>query len=102
MEKMGDHQNDPSTIRVSVSDAGRLFGVHPRTIRRAIKRQELLYIVVRDRYKISFSSLVTWSQGRTTIQRKRDRQGIGQWVDKWKIGNVRYSPRPPQAKTLDQ
>lgn len=88
--------NNP--VRVSVGEAARLFGVNSRTIRRAIKNQELLYIVVRNRYKILFSSLVNWSQTWTSIKNKRDRLGIGQWVDQWKIKNKLYSPREPQDK----
>jgi len=83
------------TVRVSIGEAARLFGVHPRTIHRALKEQKLRYIVVNNRYKILFSSLVAWSQSQIKIQNKRDQQGIGQWVEKWKIRNTRYSPRPP-------
>ena len=43
-------QNKPKyPVRVSVSEAARLFGVDQHTIRRAIKRQELRYIVVQSR-----------------------------------------------------
>jgi len=72
-------------IRVSVSEAARLFGVDQHTIRRAIKRQELRYIVVQARYKLNFESLVEWSQNRVTVKNKMEQKGIGQFVDKWKI-----------------
>ncbi|OGL70380.1 hypothetical protein A3B32_00845 [Candidatus Uhrbacteria bacterium RIFCSPLOWO2_01_FULL_53_9] len=85
--------NEP--IRVSVSEAARLFGVSQRTVRRAIKDQEITYIVVQGRYKVNFESLVRWSQQRTTVRKKRDAQGIGQYVDQWKIGNPLFSPRTP-------
>lgn len=85
-------------IRVSVSEAARLFGVNPRTIRRAMGAGTLRYIVVRGRYKIAFASLVAWSQTQPTVRRKRDQGGIGQWVDQWKIRNTLYSPRPPSTK----
>ena len=49
-------------IRVSISEAARLFGVNAQTIRRAIKNQEITYVVVAGRYKINFVSLVKWSQ----------------------------------------
>ncbi|MFA5022646.1 MAG: helix-turn-helix domain-containing protein [Patescibacteria group bacterium] len=83
-----------NVIRVSVSEAARLFGVEPKTIRRAIKGQELKYIVVCGRYKINFSSLLEWSQGKTTTKNKLTERGIGQYVDKWKIKNRLYSPNP--------
>ncbi len=81
-------------IRVSVSEAARLFGVNEKTIRRAIKDQKIVYIVVRGRYKINFESLIEWSQKRTKIKNKLTTQGIGQYVDKWKIKNRLYSPNP--------
>ncbi|RMD52151.1 helix-turn-helix domain-containing protein [Candidatus Parcubacteria bacterium] len=83
----------PSTpVRVSVSEAAKLFGVSTRTIRRAIANQEVSYIVVHGRYKINFESLVKWSQSSTTVRKKRDKAGIGQFVEKWKIRNTLYSP----------
>lgn len=84
----------PNVIRVSVSEAARLFGVETKTIRRAIKAEQLKYIVVQGRYKINFSSLLEWSQGKTTTKNKLEKSGIGQYVDKWKIKNKLYSPNP--------
>ena len=81
-------------VRVSVSEASRLFGVDQKTIRRAIATNELKYIVVQGRYKINFQSLLEWSQGRTTTKNKLSAKGIGQYVDKWKIKNRLYSPNP--------
>ncbi len=79
-------------IRVSISEAARLFGVNPQTIRRAIRDQEITYVVVAGRYKINFESLVKWSQRKTTVKNKTEKRGIGQFVDKWKISNTLYSP----------
>jgi len=88
-----------SIIRLSVSEAARLFGVSQRTVRRAIEKQELTYVVVQGRYKINFESLLKWSQKSTTVRNKRDRQGLGQYVDRWKMKNRLYSPNP---KVLDE
>lgn len=85
-------------IRVSVSEAARLFGVDSNTIRRAIKSQDLRYIVVQGRYKINFESLVKWSQNRVTVKNKMEKKGIGQYVDKWKISAKKYSPSENIAK----
>jgi excisionase family DNA binding protein len=85
----------PASVRVSISEASRLFGISTRTIRRAIEIGDIRYIVVRGRYKLLFESLVSWSQRTNTVRRKRDANGIGQWVDQWKIKNPKYSPRPP-------
>lgn len=85
-------------IRVSISEAARLFGVSAQTIRRAIKAQEITYIVVAGRYKLNFESLVKWSQEKTTVKNKSEQRGIGQYVDKWKIKNTLYSPSARQLK----
>jgi len=85
-------------VRVSVSEAARLFGIDQKTIRRALKNQEIRYITVRDRYKINFQSLLEWSQKRTTTKNKLSQKGIGQYVDKWKIKNRLYSPNPESIK----
>jgi len=81
-------------IRLSVSEAAKIFGIHERTIRRAIKEHELHYVVVQGRYKINFDSLLKWSQKNAVIRNKTERHGIGQFVEKWKISNVLYSPNP--------
>lgn len=86
------------TIRLSVSEAARMFGVNPMTIRRAIKDQEITYVVVQGRYKINFESLLRWSQRTTTIRNKRDSDGIGQFVENWKINNRLFSPNPNTLK----
>ena len=85
-------------VRVSVSEAARLFGVSQRTIRRAISNEEITYIVVQGRYKINFESLVRWSQKRTTTRNKLANKGIGQYVDQWKIKNKLYSPHAPESE----
>ncbi|MBU1032518.1 helix-turn-helix domain-containing protein [Patescibacteria group bacterium] len=98
--QMPTPQDQPlDSIRVSVSEAARLFGVNSRTVRRAISTGEVRYIVVRGRYKIHFESLLRWSQKQVTVRNKRDSKGIGQWVDQWKINNPKYSPRKPGTET---
>ena len=86
--------NTKNPIRLSVSEAAKMFGVSARTVRRAIKKGEISYIVVQGRYKISFESLLKWSQSSTTVKNKRDKAGIGQFVEKWRIKNKLYSPNP--------
>ena len=81
-------------IRLSISEAARLFGIHEKTIRRAIKNEEIKYIVVRGRYRLNFENLLLWSQRKTTVKNKMNKQGIGQFVEKWKIKNRLYSPNP--------
>lgn len=83
-----------NVIRVSISEASRLFGVSGKTIRRAIADGEITYVVVRGRYKLNFESLVRWSQARPTVKNKLAKEGIGQFVNQWKIKNRLYSPNP--------
>lgn len=87
-----------SIIRLSVSEAARMFGISQRTVRRAISDGQITYVVVQGRYKLNFESLLKWSQDTTTVRNKRDRQGLGQYVNQWRIKNKLYSPNP---KTLE-
>ena len=87
-----------SIIRLSVSEAARMFGVSQRTVRRAIADGQITYVVVQGRYKLNFESLLKWSQDTTTVRNKRDRAGIGQYVNQWRIKNRLYSPNP---KSMD-
>ena len=103
-QSAGEHSKE--IIRVSISEAARLFGVNPQTIRRAIRDQEITYVVVGGRYKINFESLVKWSQRKITVKNKSEKHGIGQFVDRWKISNTLYSPstkaltkKPPTETT---
>jgi excisionase family DNA binding protein len=89
---------DQTDIRLTVSEAGRVFGVSQQTIRRAIKAQLVKYIVVRGRYRLSFASLLSWSQHATSTRNKLAKQGIGQYVAQWKIQNRLYSPHPDNVK----
>ncbi len=89
-------------IRLSVSEAAKLFGVSSRTIRRAITDKEINYVVVQGRYKVSFESLLKWSQRTTTVRNKLAKQGIGQFVEDWKIRNVLYSPNPDLVTEADE
>ena len=83
-----------------------MFGISQRTIRRAIAAGDITYVVVQGRYKINFESLLKWSQDTTTVRNKMTKNGIGQYVDKWKIRNKLYSPNPkslsPKTEESDQ
>ncbi len=82
-------------IRISISECSRLFGLSTKTIRQAIKAGDITYIVVRGRYKINFASALAWSQTSTKRKNKLQKNGIGKFVDQWKITNRKYSPHPP-------
>lgn len=86
---MSDH-----IIRLSISEAAKLFGTSTQTIRRAVADQLVNYVVVQNRYKISFESLVKWSQSSARIKNKSNTQGIGQFVTQWRVKNKKFSPNP--------
>lgn len=90
-----------SVIRLAISEAAKIFGISQRTIRRAILAGEITYVVVQGRYKLNFESLLHWSQRTTTVKNKRDNQGIGQFVDQWKINAKLYSPNPKNINEGD-
>lgn len=74
-----------ANIRLSVSEAAKLFGVSQRTIRRALEDRHLEAITVQGRYKISFPSLLQWTNTKAAGRRKLATEGIGQYVDRWKV-----------------
>ena len=89
-------------IRLSVADAARIFGLSQQTIRRAVKAEKIKYIVVRGRYRLSFFSLLKWSQQATSTKNKLQNKGIGQFVQSWNINNKLYSPHPQNvAKEIE-
>ncbi len=85
-------------IRLNVSEAAKIFGISQKTVRRALNQGSLSYIVVRGRYKLSFKSLLEWSQKSITVNKKLSTKGIGQYVNQWKISNKLYSPHPKNIK----
>ncbi len=72
-------------IRVSVSEAAKLFGLSDKTIRTALKNKEIKFIVIKGRYKINFESLLAWTQISVRRQNKLQRHGIGKYVKQWDI-----------------
>jgi len=78
---------DNQDLKLSVSEASKLFAVSSKTIRRALSAGELTYIVVRGRYKISMESLIKWSETSPLLAKKRDNEGLGRYIDRWKINN---------------
>ena len=86
-------------IRISISEAARLFGVSTKTIRQAIYNDEIRYITVRGRYKLNFKSVLAWSQHSTRRRNQLTKDGIGQFVTSWNITNTKYSPVVPPELT---
>lgn len=89
---------DQSIIRLSVTEAAKLFGLSTKTLRLAIKNNEIRYVVVRGRYKINFKSLLDWSQNSKRRYNRLNKYGLGQFVSQWNINNKKYSPSDKLVK----
>ena len=72
-------------IWLSVSEAADLGGVQDKTIRRAIKTDpDLQYKIIKNRYRIEFSSLLSYLHRNTKLENKLKNFGLGQYVSEWK------------------
>jgi len=72
-------------IHLSPHMASILFGVSERSIRRALKKKQIKFVVINSRYKIDLADLIQWSSQMPNRRKKRDQDGLGQYVEKWKI-----------------
>ena len=75
--------NHIQPLRLSVTESAKFFGLSDKSIREAIKRKEIKFILIRGRYKINFESLLEWAQQNKRRQNKLKRDGIGQFVKEW-------------------
>lgn len=82
----------PAPILLSVTEAAKFFGVSTRTIRRAISSEAVTYTVVKDRYKITLDSLLSWASSTSTVEKKLSTAGFGAYVEKWKIPAHKKTP----------
>ena len=69
---------------LSVSEAAKLGGVQTKTIRRAIKSNNLRYKVIGNRYLINLESLIAFSYTKKKLMNKLNEYGLGQYIEKWK------------------
>lgn len=69
---------------LSVSEAAKIGGVQSKTIRRAIEATAVDFKTKGNRYLIKFTSLVAYLLGSTKLRNKFTKNGLGQYVDKWK------------------
>lgn len=77
-------KNVKNPIWLSASEAAKLGGVQTKTIRRAIKSNELKYKIVFNRYSINLSSLIIYLNTKIKLRNKLNKLGIGQYIKKWK------------------
>ena len=71
-------------IYLSPSIASKLFGISERSIRRAIKNNELPVLIQQARYKIDLKDILSWAEKMPNRIAKRDELGIGQFVEEWR------------------
>lgn len=69
---------------LSVSHAAKLFGVKQKTIRRAIKSKNIIYIVEGNRYSVEMGSIIRWAYKKTKTKNKLNQEGMGKFVKQWK------------------
>ena len=69
---------------LSVTQAAKLLGVEQKTIRRAIKTKEVLYLIEGNRYSLEMGSLLGWAHQSPRLKNKLGRDGIGKFVKEWK------------------
>lgn len=74
----------PPSIKLSVSEAAKLFGISSRTVRRAIADNEIRFTVTAGRYKLDFANLLDWAMRTTTVRNKLMKHGVGRFVADWK------------------
>ncbi len=87
----------PAPLYLSVTEAAKFLGVSTRTIRRAISADAVTYVVVKDRYKITLDSLLSWAADTSTVERKLATVGFGMYVEKWRIPaqkKLKHKPSP--------
>ncbi len=76
--------NISNKLWLTVSQAAKLFGVDQKTIRRAIKSKQVIYIVEDNRYSIEMGSLLKWSYASTKLKNKLNTEGVGKFIKEWK------------------
>lgn len=90
MKKQSNTQNNSletpkiNHLWFSVSEAAKLGGVQPKTIRRAIRSGAIKYKVAKNRYAIDFPSVLSYLKTKTKLRNKLNQLGIGRLVEKWK------------------
>jgi len=68
---------------MSVSEAAKMGGVQTKTIRRAIKSNQISYKVIGNRYLVNLDSLVHFLYAKTKLKNKLKEFGIGQYIKEW-------------------
>jgi len=78
------NKNIANPIWLSISEAAKLGGVTPKTIRRAIQSQKIKYRIIKNRYQVDLSLLIIYLNSKTKLKNKLNYFGIGQYIENWK------------------
>jgi len=71
-------------IWLGISEVAKLGGVQDKTIRRAIRANDIKYKVIKNRYLVELSSAIIYLHKKTKLKNKLNEFGIGQYIEKWK------------------
>lgn len=71
-------------IWLSVSESAKLGGVQTKTIRRAIKSNNIRFKILGNRYLIELKSLIVFMKSNKKLENKFNSLGIGQYIEKWR------------------
>jgi hypothetical protein len=86
--------NIDNSIWLSVSEAAKLGGVQDKTIRRALKTHGALkFKVVKERYQIELSSLISYLHQNTKLRNKLSFFGLGQYVREWRFSESKNNKK---------
>ena len=70
-------------VEQRISEADKLGGVKTKTFRRAIQSKQLKYKIVKNRYSIDLSSLLSFLHAKTKLKNKLSTYGLGQYIREW-------------------
>lgn len=84
LAKNGQDKADKN-VWLSVSEVAKLGGLSTKTVRRGIESGQLRYKVINNRYQISLEMAIKFYLSSPTLANKFNQDGLGKWVEKWKI-----------------
>ena len=77
-------EKNDAILWLSVTEAAKISGVQNKTIRRAIKSNEVKYRIRKNRYEIEFLSLMYLLNSKTKLRNKFNLYGLGKYIKEWK------------------
>lgn len=72
-------------VFLSISEIAKICGTSNKTIRRAVQSKKINYKIKKNRYLIDFESAISYAHSNIKLKNKLNKDGIGQYIEKWKI-----------------